>query len=226
MLGFIDAMNSMRVVIVEDQVLFRQLLRKLCIEDLDCTVVGEVGTATEAVVIIDETKPDVLILDLHLAAGDGFDLIRYVQTSGLATKILVVSAHSDLLTVGRLGTMNIAGFVEKNTGSLVTVMLALAAIRSGETFFCEGYKRAQFDGLRAKPAPLGRFSPRELQVLALIGEAASDSEIGSSLGISRTTAQTYRSQIMRKVGVTSTPKLMRFALESGITKLGPATVAR
>lgn len=200
--------------------MFRQLLRKLCLEELHCQVVGEAASVEEGKRVLQETRPDIAILDLRLPGGDGFELIQFVHDTIAGVAVLVVSAHADAATIARLKTLNIAGFVEKTNESLVTLTLAVNAIMHGQRFFCDAYHRPL---RQAEPPSRSRavavLSARERQVLGLIGEAMSDVEIAQALGLTRTTAQTYRSQIMRKVGIKSTPKLMRFALVSGLSNL-------
>jgi DNA-binding NarL/FixJ family response regulator len=111
--------------------------------------------------------------------------------------------------------LGLHGFIDKNLSVLDTLWAALCAIRRGQTFFSPAYLRAK-TARQADPLFFSKIlSDRECAVLALIGRSLSDPEIALLLGISVRTAQTHRSNILHKLNVESTPKLISFAIEHG-----------
>jgi DNA-binding NarL/FixJ family response regulator len=199
--------------------MFREVLRKFCETELGAEIVGEAGSGRNAKRVIRDTVPDVVLLDLHLPDGDGFEVVEFARTCKPIPRVLVLSAHSDDYTLFRVEQCGAQGFVDKNTQSLKTLRLAFAALARGENF----YSRAFLEAKQARVSNPHIFtkilSERECAVLSLIGHSQTDEEIAQRLGISPTTAQTHRSHIMRKLGIAGSTKLMQFALEHGFTRL-------
>src|SRR5216110_1116853 len=110
-------LKDVRIVIVEDHVMFREVLRKVCAVDLKLKVVGEAGDGQTAVQLVRETKPDLVLLDLHLPNLDGFGVAEAIHEYSPETRILVLSSHCDEYTVFRAERAGVQGFVDKNTNS-------------------------------------------------------------------------------------------------------------
>ena len=91
----------MRIVIVEDHLIFRDVLRKVCVAELRHEVVGEAGDGVKAVELIGRTRPDLVLLDLQLPALGGFGVIAAIAVSAPATKVVILSSHCDAFTVHR-----------------------------------------------------------------------------------------------------------------------------
>lgn len=209
----------MRVVIVEDHVMFREAIRKICEKQCGCEVVGEAATGNAAVVLLRETQPQVALLDLNLPEGDGFMVIEQARMLSPQTRILVLSSHCDDYTLYRVEMARVRGFVDKNTQTAATLRAALAAVCGGRTYFSPAYLEAR-QGRRADPlAFMKLLSERETEVMGLIGESCSNEEIAQRLGVVPKTIETHRSKIMHKLGIHSTPKLIRLALEAGVAKI-------
>jgi len=119
---------TVRIVIVEDHLMFREVLRKVCGEELQHEVVGEAGDGTKAVEVVGRTLPDLVLLDLHLPSLDGFGVVEAIRKQAPHVKILVLSSHCDEYTVFRSEKAHVQGFVDKNTNSVATLKLAIAAV--------------------------------------------------------------------------------------------------
>src|SRR5579871_3496694 len=91
----------MKIVIVEDHVMFREVLRKVCEHDLHHQVVGEAADGRSAVELVVQTKPDLLLLDLHLPKLDGFGVVEALRLAAPSLRILVLSSHCENYTVFR-----------------------------------------------------------------------------------------------------------------------------
>lgn len=209
----------MRTVIVEDHVLFRELFRKVCEVECGCTVVGETGTGRNAKRIIAATQPDLVVLDLRLPDGDGFEVAEFIRFRWPAMKVLMMSAHCDDYTLLQVERAGAQGFVDKNTQSIKSLTLAIQALQRGETWFSPAYEEAR-QARATDPANFAKvLSERECAVLSLIGSSLSDEEIALRLGITPATAQTHRSHIMHKLGIPGSARLIHFALEHGFTPL-------
>lgn len=209
----------MRVVIAEDHLMFRELLRKVCKVECNCSVVGEAETGRKAKRIIRSTQPDIVLLDLRLPDGDGFEVAEFTLAHSPATRVLMLSSHCDDYTLFRVEQSGAHGFIDKNTQSIKTLASAIQALLRGKTWFSPIYEEAKQARASDNKSFAKVLSERECAVLGLIGHSLSDEEIALRLGISPSTAQTHRSHIMRKLDIANSVKLVQYALEHGFTPL-------
>ena len=211
----------MKIAIVEDHRLFREILRRLCEVDLQHKVVGESEDGRKAVDMVIETKPDLVLLDLHLPNLDGFGVVEEIRKRVPDVAILVLSSHCDDYTVFRAENANIQGFVDKNTNTVEMLKQAIKDVAAGKPSFSEAFR-----ALRAKrhvdPNAFDKvLGKREQTVLALVGQSLRDSEIATKLGISEQTVATHRLNIIRKLNLENTTELVRYAREHGFTLEAP-----
>lgn len=213
--------RPVRIVIVEDHVMFREVLRKICEKELRHAVVGETGDGTAAVGLVARLKPDLMLLDLHLPGIDGFGVAGEVHRLSPNTRILVLSSHCDEYTVFRTEQAGVQGFVDKNTNSVGVLKEAIRAVASGRTVFSEAYRRVR-KARRADPASFDKIlTNRERAIVSLAGESLTDEEIAERLGISVASAAKHRLNTLHKLGLGSTVELVRYAREHGFTLSAP-----
>lgn len=207
----------MRIVLVEDHVMFRDVLRKVCVEDLQHEVVAEAGDGPTAVRVVGETKPDLVLLDLHLPNLDGFGVLDEIRKARKGVRVLILSSHCDEYTVFHAQRARVQGFVDKNTNSVATLKLAIREIEQGRVWFSPAFqqvKAARLDDTRSFDKLLTK---RERVILSLVGEALSDVEISQRLHIAWETVEKHRFNIQRKLAVESRADLIRYAKEHGFT---------
>lgn len=208
-----------RLVIVEDQLMFREVVRKACERDLGHTVVGECGTGAEAPELVKSLRPDVLLLDLSLPDVDGFEVAEKVLSQTPDMKILVLSSLCDDFTMFRIEQSGVHGFVDKNSNTTLVLGDALKAVEGGRSYYSAIFQKMKQARISNPVAFTKTLTEWERRILALIGLGLSDEEIGEKLGISHHTVQTHRSNILRKLKLPGTPKLIRFAIDNGFTQL-------
>jgi len=208
-----------RLVIVEDQLMFREVVRKACERDLGHTVVGECGTGADAPALVNELRPDVLLLDLSLPDVDGFEVAEKVLAQNPDMRILVLSSLCDDFTLFRIEQSGVHGFVDKNSNTTTVLADALKAVEAGRSYYSAVFQKVKQARLSNPVAFTKTLTEWERRILALIGLGLSDEEIGEKLGISQHTAQTHRSNMLRKLKLPGTPKLIRFAIDNGFTQL-------
>src|ERR1041384_2056843 len=104
--------RGVRIVIVEDHLMFREVLRKVCAVELKHDVVGEAADGRTAVEMVKSKRPDLVLLDLHLPGLDGFGVAEAIRRIAPATRILVLSSHCDEYTVFRAEQAHVQGFVD------------------------------------------------------------------------------------------------------------------
>lgn len=211
----------MRIVIAEDHLMFREVLRKVCTRDLHHTVVGEAADGRAAVALVLKHAPDLVLLDLHLPNLDGFGVVAALQLASPKIRILVLSSHCDEYTVFRVEKSRVQGFVDKNTNTVTVLKAAITAVGQGKTFFSDTFVRLKA-ARHGNPLSFDKLlSNRERAVLALIGEPQNDREIASRLGISAGTVEKHRFNLLNKLGLQSTIELARYAREHGFTLVVP-----
>jgi DNA-binding NarL/FixJ family response regulator len=214
-----DWVGGVTIVVVEDHLMFRDVIRKACTGRFGHQVVGETDSGVKAVEMILQLRPDTVILDLSLPDMDGFNVVDQVRKKLPELRVLVVSSHCDDYTLFRVERSGVQGFVDKNSNTVETLREALLAIEAGRIYFSSAFQSAKM-ARRSNPTSFTKvLSDRERAVLSLIGQGLSDSEIGERLCLSHRTAQTHRSRILRKLDVKGTPKLIAFAIENGFTRV-------
>lgn len=209
----------MKFVIIEDQTLIRQMLVGACRQAMPEATVWSAATGAEGLELCRREKPELVLLDLVLPDADGLDLAADIRGVSDETKILVISSHTDDYTVHRVQGADVQGFVDKNVEAVDILGDAFEALLGGGTYFCAGVREARAR-LKADPQAFTKvLSDREMELLALIGQGLDNEEIGGRLGLRPNTVRNHRQNIMAKLGLGSTPQLIRFALEKGFTRL-------
>jgi DNA-binding NarL/FixJ family response regulator len=207
----------MKVVIVEDHLMFREVLRKVCTVDLKLEVVAEVGDGLEAVAAVERMQPDLVLLDLHLPNLDGFGVIEEIRKSSPHVKVLVLSSHCDEYTVFCSERARVQGFVDKNTNSVESLKTAITLVASGKVWFSPAFQQIKAARRRDPKSFDKLLTDRERDVLALIGTPLTDEEIAHRLEISRETAEKHRFNILKKLELKTTTELARYAKDHGFT---------
>ncbi len=211
----------MRIVIVEDHLMFRDVIRKVCSTQFGHEIVGATASGVEAVELILRLEPDAVILDLSLPDMDGFNVVDRVFAKMPGLRVLVLSSHCDDYTLFRVEKSGVHGFIDKTSNTVATLRDALKEIGAGRIYFSETFQRAKI-ARRADPNSFTKvLSEWERAILSLIGQGLSDEEIGERTKLSPRTVQTHRSNLLRKLQIKGTPKLIAFAIEHGFTQVPP-----
>jgi len=195
--------------------MFREVLRKVCVEELQHDVVGEADDGERAVELVGRLLPDLVLLDLHLPSLDGFGVAAAIREKAPATKILVLSSHCDEYTVFQSERAHVQGFVDKNTNSVAMLKNAIGAVAQGKVWFSEAFLRQKAGRLRDPKSFDKLLTERERAVLVLVSLPLTDTEISVELGISEKTVEKHRFNILRKLDMPSTTELVRYAREHG-----------
>ncbi|GBD19357.1 Oxygen regulatory protein NreC [bacterium HR27] len=217
--------GEIRVLLADDHPVVRVGLRALLEGEPDIRVVGEAGSADEAVELVRELQPDVAVLDISMP-GNGLEALRRIATLGLPTRILILTVHAEeryLLPVLQAGG---SGYVRKS--SLHTDLVeAIRTVARGEVFIDQAAARTLLQGYleRARAGevqdPAQLLSEREREVLRLTAAGYTAQEIADQLFLSPKTVETYRHRVMQKLGFSRRSELVRFALRIGL--LDPQT---
>ncbi len=205
-----------RVLIVDDHPIVRQGLRRMIEPESDLVVCGEVQTEREARAAIRALAPDVVIVDISLAQGDGLELVRDVHAQRPELPMLVLSMHDELIYAERLLAAGASGYIMKHAAS-DQLLIALRQVLSGGTYLSESLANnlGRNDGSAGgalSADPIDRLSNRELQVLSLIGRGQSSREAAEGLGLSVKTVETHRQSLKRKLNLATNAQLLQYAI--------------
>ena len=206
-----------RVVIVEDQRLVAEFLQFHC-RDLRLHVVKHCSGYVDGLAAIREHKPDLVLLDISLPDGDGLELARLIIEELPRVKVLTISAHHDPWTMLQVQRIGIHGFVDKNDQRPEILTEAIHAVLGGRVYYTPVVNQSSAMIRRDPKSFIRVLSDYETRILSMIGESKSDDEIATVLGISPATVQSRRRDIMRKLDIHSTPKLIHYAIVNGLTR--------
>jgi len=214
--SMVSARVQRRVLIVDDHPIVRQGLRRMIEVEADLVVCGEVQTEKEARAAIRALVPDVVIVDISLAQGDGLELVRDVHAQQPELPMLVLSMHDELIFGKRLLAAGASGYIMKQAAS-EQLLVALRRVLSGGVYVSDSLagslNKGRVDGGDGIGSdPIDRLSNRELQVLSLIGRGLSSREAADGLGLSIKTVETHRQSLKRKLNLATNAQLLQYAI--------------
>jgi DNA-binding NarL/FixJ family response regulator len=214
-----------RIVIADDHEMVRRGLAATLADTGRWTVVAQADNGRDAARLVQTHQPDVVILDLSMPDLNGLDATRVILAARPQTRILILTAHESEQLVREVLNAGARGYVLKSDAGRILVR-AVEALLDGQTFFTSKVARLVLEGyLRGGPgeAPTDAtsqvLSAREREIVQLLAEGASNKEVARALGISVKTAETHRSNIMRKMQFESLSDLVRYAVRNKIIEV-------
>jgi len=209
-------MATIRVVLADDHPLVREGLRNLFEKAVDIEVVGEAGDGAEALRLVEELAPDVLMLDMEMPGLTGVDVARQLQMDRSTVCVLALSGHDDKEYIKGLLASGAAGYLTK--GELPeTIIEAVRGVARGERGWVSRQIAAQMAAWTQEETSKGTtLTERETQVLRLVVEGKTNQEIGRALGISEKTVEKHLDSIFTKLGVNSRVEAAVRAVRDGL----------
>lgn len=205
-----------RIAIVDDHRILRDGLRSLLEREEDFSVIGEAGDGRGALACINQTAPDILVLDHHLPDENGLQITGKVVAAQSNTKVIILSANLDEALIEASLQAGAVGFLCKEETSAELVR-AIRTVVNGQTYLSPQAATilAKFVKSRSPSPPATKpdFSKRELEVLKWVVEGLRNKEIADRLGISIKSVESYRARVMTKAKCSSPAELVRFALK-------------
>jgi DNA-binding NarL/FixJ family response regulator len=203
--------DKITVLLVDDHALVRRGFRRLLEDDSDIKVVGEGSNGEEAIRLMAELKPQVIVMDAAMPGTGGLEATRKILARHPKAAILMLSMHAEETLVRQALNAGARGYVLKNALEL-DLATAVKRVAAGEQVL---------DPALVKPDPLPgernrRLTPRELEVLQLICDGLSNKEIAVTLDLSANTVAVHRANIMNTLGVHKTAELVVYALQNGL----------
>lgn len=207
-----------KVLLADDHIIVRQGLRRLLEDRADMRIVGEAGDGHEALRLIRQLQPDVVVMDLSMPGLDGIETTKQVMSEGLKTHIVILTMHATEEYAARLLQAGARGFVGKEAfGEELTEAIRKVAV--GECYIPAALSQSLPKRYARSPgdtSPLQTLSDRELQVLKHLAEGKTSREIAEELHLSVKTVETYRARLSTKLDLKTTAELVRFALRCGV----------
>ncbi len=210
------------ILLADDHAIVREGFRKLLESETDIAIVGEAQTGRQAVALVKELHPAVVVMDIAMPLLNGLEATRQIRQAIPDTRVLILSAHSDDAYVEQAITNGATGFLLKQASSH-ELSQTIRKINAGETVYspsiAKRLRRQQQESLERTGQPktgLGRLSSREVEVLQLIAEGDANKKIAADLGISVKTVEKHRDHLMRKLDIHDTAGLTRYAIATGV----------
>lgn len=211
--------KGLKVVIADDHSVVRQGIRGVleAIEGLE--VVGEAGDGDEALEMVMELKPDVVVLDVNMPGKTGLEVTTELRQEGHSARVLILSMHDDPEYVLQAVRSGADGYVLKDAAP-AELRDAVEAVHEGREYFTARVTQQLSVGLRQEieeeqlRTRLDSLTNRETEVLLHVAEGMTNREIGEKLEISPRTVETHRERVMDKLRIRTVAGLTRFVVEN------------
>lgn len=208
------------ILIADDHAVVRDGLKMILEANDDFYVVGTAVNGREAMAMVSELHPDVVLMDIAMPEMNGIEASRLICESSPATRIIILSMYHTNEHVFRALRAGVRGYLLKESAGNEIVAAIRAVIKGqrylGKSIELPGELSGREPGDSTK-SPLESLSKRERQVLQHVVEGRTSAEIAAILSLSPKSVETYRSRLMLKLGIANIPALVKFALQHGIT---------
>jgi DNA-binding NarL/FixJ family response regulator len=208
--------NRSKILIVDDHPIVRRGLRQLVDAEPDLEVCGEAEEASEALRQVQETRPDIVTVDLTLKSGHGLELIQQIHAIDKRIKILVSSMHDESLFAERALRAGAMGYINKQE-SPEKIIGAMRQVLRGEIYLSSRMSDRLLhrvaDGQSLAINPIEGLTDRELEVFGMIGQGLATKQIARMLNLSHKTIEAHREKIKTKLNLTNSAELTRHATQ-------------
>jgi DNA-binding NarL/FixJ family response regulator len=214
--------DSLRILVADDHELVRRGVRSLLESQPGWEVCGEAANGRQAVAEARRLQPDLVVMDIGMPVLNGLEAIRQIKAERPGVECLVLTLHESEQVVHEVLTAGAHAYVLKSdTGD--RLITAVRALQEHSAFFTPhveaivlaGYLRPRETAVTNERSP-SRLTAREREVVQLLAEGKSNKEVATALGVSVRTAETHRTNIMRKLELHSISELVRYAIRNGI----------
>ena len=217
-------MSKIRVLLTDDHTLFRQGIRTLLALEPDMEVAGEAGSASEAVNLARQTRPDVVLMDIGMAGMSSFEATRQIRKERPDTRVVFLSMYDDEDYLAECVDMGANGYILKESPAdqLVT---AIREVHRGGSYLSPRLLTRLVDDFRmqgngpARQPRFGTLTKREREILKMLAEGKSVKEIASEFDLSVKTVEAHKFNLMRKLDIHNKAQLVQYAIQKKIIRL-------
>jgi len=210
-----------RILLADDHTLVRKGLRRILEERPDWSVVGEATDGREAVRLALELRPDVAVLDIGMRLLNGIEATRMIVRRLADTRVLILSMHTEEAYVTQAARAGASGYLLKDSAD-TDLLYAVSAVAQGKSFFSPAVAKVLLDDYLRQLGEKGivdrydSLTEREREVLHLIAEGRSNKAIADVLGVSPSTIETHRANVMEKLDLHSAAEIVLYAVRKGV----------
>src|SRR5215510_11948331 len=207
-----------RILIAEDHLMVRSGIRALLEKSGDLNILGEASNGQEAIEMVEKLKPDVLVMDIMMPRLNGVQAAENIRKLKLPTRVLLLSMYSDQSLIYQALQSGVKGYVLKSSVS-DELLWAIRSVANGKTYLSSQVSEIVVENAvnpRASGGehdPFSNLSPREKEILQLLAEEYTSSEIANLLFISEKTVEKHRASLMEKLNVRNLAGLVRVAVK-------------
>jgi two-component system response regulator NreC len=217
---------SITILVVDDHKILRQGLRTLLAREADMEVLAEAEDGREAVRLVRELSPQVVIMDVGMPDLNGIEATRQILQESPETKVIALSMHSDRRFVTNMIKAGASGYLLKDSAfeelaTAIRVVMARKTYLSHEIAHVVIKDYVQGGGSKDDQSVFSVLSPREREVLQLMAEGKTNRQIAETLNVSLKTVETHRQQIMNKLEIHNIVELTKYAIREGLASLDP-----
>jgi len=215
-------MPTLKLLLADDHEIVRKGLRSVLEAQRDCEVVGEAADGRQAIALVKDLNPDIVILDISMPLLNGLEATRQILKMRPQTKVLILTMHESDPLIRDVLDAGARGYILK-TDAGRDLISAVESLRRNKTFFTSRVSQMILDGfLKGDPRPSDhdnggiRLTPRQREIVQLLAEGKSSKEVAVALDLSVKTAETHRANIMRKLDCHSVSEVVRYAIRNKI----------
>ena len=208
--------NEIRIVIADDHPIVRSGLRTVIESHAALRVIAEADDGAAALAAIEQTQPDIAILDVNMPGLSGFELVRQLHERKLSVAVIFLTIHSDAVMFNEALDLGARGYVLKES-AVTDIVNSIHAVAAGELFISaamtEPLQQRQARTADSPQAGIHTLTATERRILRLIAANKESKDIAAELAISYRTVENHRANICRKLGLSGHNALLHFALE-------------
>lgn len=217
--------DKIRVAIVDDHKLYREMMSLALRQERSIEIVGEVAKGSQIIDSISDLKPDIVLLDNTALETDGIKIVPTIREKSPKTKALIFTANRDEFTIIKILKAGAKGYVSTRDISISNLIKAIQAVHRGELWverelIARFFEREAVAGSRGKvqgKRPQEMLTPREKEVLNILATGCTNKEIAKALFISEKTVKSHLNSIFRKLNVTRRLKAILYAINRGLS---------
>lgn len=208
---------TINILVVDDHAVVRQGVRQILEDVPELQITAEAGSGSEALAILRGSAVDVVLLDISLREQNGLEVLKQILHLDASIKVLILSMHPEKQYAIRALKAGASGYLMKDSAP-TELILALNTIAQGQKYVTHSLAEqlvAEISGAHTAE-PLKLLSDRELEVMLLLARGHSISDIAKSLSLSAKTVSTYRSRLLKKLNLTNTAEIIRYAIQNNL----------
>ena len=215
--------EKIKTLLVDDHTIFREGIAALLKQIDGVEIVGMLSSGEEAVSVVDDLNPDLIIMDILMGGMNGIEATRWIKEQNREIKVVIVSSEIKKEWVSLGIQSGIDGYLPKNA-SREDLLNAITAVKKGEKYFAEAITTLVFEdfyqsektGQKPKRKVAEGLTRRENEVLALVAEGKTNQQVADELYVSVKTVETHKTNILEKLGLRNTAELVKYAIKHEI----------